>query len=182
MQTLRKVVFLDRDGVVNESPGAGRYVRTWREFRFRQGALAMLAELFANGYRLIVITNQQGIGKGSIDPDELERIHDNMCAVIERQGARLDGVYYCPHLESDGCACRKPRPGLIHDALAALDYEVDLQGSWFVGDSATDVEVGQAAGLQTLLVGAASQNGRLPSPTFAVQELGDVAETINTLL
>lgn len=179
MQTPRKVVFLDRDGVINDSPGPGRYVCTWPEFSFRDGARTMLAELFANGYRLIVITNQQGIGKGLIDPQELERIHDNMRAGIELGGAELDGIYCCPHLESDGCACRKPKPGLIFDALAALDYEVDLQGSWFVGDSATDVEAGQAAGLRTLLVGTPLQRGRLPCPTRVVENLNEVSETIS---
>ncbi len=180
MQPPRKVVFLDRDGVINESPGERRYVRTWREFRFRKGAIAMLAELFASGFRLVVITNQQGVGKGLVEVQELERIHDNMSEAIEQQGARLDGIHYCPHLASDGCACRKPRPGLIFDALAALEYPVDLQASWFVGDSETDIQAGHAAGLRTLLIGAAPPGAQLPSPTCVVKNIDDVAAEIAT--
>ena len=178
MKSPRKVVFLDRDGIINEPPGAERYVLGWREFRFRQDALPMLAALFANGYRLVVITNQQGVGKGLIDRSELQRIHDNMCAAIERSGAMIDGVHYCPHLETDGCSCRKPEPGLIFEAIDALDYEVDLEGSWFVGDSATDVQAGQAVGLRTLLLGPAAEQRTAPCPTCTVQRIRDIAETI----
>ena len=114
------MVFLDRDGVINEPPGAERYVCRWEAFRFQDGALEMLAELAALGYRLVVITNQQGIGKGLIDRGELERIHGNMCAEIGRRGAGIDGIFCCPHLETDGCGCRKPKPGLIFAALETL--------------------------------------------------------------
>ena len=174
MTAPERVVFLDRDGVINESPGAARYVRAWEAFRFREGALPMLAELAAMGFRLVVITNQQGVGKGLIEPDELERIHASMTAEIERHGARMDGVFCCPHLESDGCDCRKPKPGLIFDALKELDYEVDLSASWFVGDSATDVRAGQAAGLRTLLVGATPGGVLDPSPTVCVEQIKDI--------
>ena len=179
MNALRKVVFLDRDGVINEPPGAARYVCTWREFKFKEGALTMLSALFAKGYRLVVITNQQGVGKGLIDHDELKRIHANMCAVVERHGARIDGVYFCPHLATEGCECRKPMPGLIDQALKTLGYQIDLGRSWFVGDAPTDVEAGQRAGLRTVLVGTPHRRGQAPCPTLAVSELGDVARVID---
>ena len=178
MPAARPVIFLDRDGVINEPPGAERYVRRWETFRFKEGALAMLAELAALGYRLVVITNQQGVGKGLIGPSELERIHTNMSAEIERHGAGIDGIFCCPHLEAEGCDCRKPKPGLIFNALDELDYEVDLNRSWFVGDSATDVQAGQAAGLRTLLVGRVSQHSTVPSPTLVVKQVSDVGKTI----
>ena len=179
MNAPRKVVFLDRDGVINEPPGAARYVRTWREFKFKEGALTMLSALFAKGYRLVVITNQQGVGKGLIDHDELKRIHANMCAAVERHGARIDGVYFCPHLATEGCECRKPKPGLIDQALKTLGYQIDLGRSWFLGDAPTDVEAGQRAGLRTVLVGTPHRPGQAPCPTLAVSELGDVARVID---
>ena len=177
MTAARRVVFLDRDGVINEAPGAERYVRRWEAFRFREGALAMLAELAARGYRLVVITNQQGVGKGLIDPGELERIHAGMRAEIERHGAVIDGVFCCPHLEAEGCDCRKPRPGLIYHALQELGYAVDLNESWFVGDSATDVQAGRAAGLRTLFVGRGAPE---PAPTVCVERIGDVPGALPT--
>ena len=178
MTAAKRVVFLDRDGVINELPGRERYVRRWEAFKFREGALAMLAELRALGYRLVVITNQQGVGKGLIEPEELGRIHANMKAEIERHGACIDGLFCCPHLEAEGCDCRKPKPGLIFNALAALDYEVDLEGSWFVGDSARDVRAGQAAGLRTLLVGGPFRSAADPSPTVRVERISDIPENI----
>ncbi len=176
-KTARKVVFLDRDGVINEPPPE-RYVRTWREFKFRPGALAMLSALFAKGYRLVVITNQQGVGKGLIDRSELQRIHDNLCAAAERHGAQIDAIHFCPHLEAEGCQCRKPRPGLIHQALETLGYEVDLDRSWFLGDSPTDVEAGQRAGLRTVLLGGPCEQARPPHPTLIVPEIADVARVM----
>ena len=175
------MVFLDRDGVINESPGPGRYVCSVREFAFRKGALAMLAALVTKGYRLVVVTNQQGVGKGIIEPDELILIHDHMRGEMERAGASVAGIYYCPHRETDGCACRKPKPGLIFKAIDAQDRAVDLDGSWFVGDSARDIQAGQAAGLRTIWVGPRSQRNPTPfspTPTFAVDKICDVAETI----
>lgn len=174
----RKVVFLDRDGVINTSPGAQRYVLAWEAFEFRSGALAMLAELFSSGYRLVVITNQQGVGKGLIDARELDRIHANMGAAIEKNGARIDGIFHCPHLEAENCACRKPKPGLIFNALKSLGYEVDLEGSWFVGDSPVDMQAGRAAGLRTLLVGPPGKCPTDPLPTRCADRLSDIAAEI----
>ena len=178
MTAAKRVVFLDRDGVINEPPGVERYVRRWESFRFREGALPMLAELAAMGYRLVVITNQQGVGKGLIEPRELERIHANMSAETERNGARIDGIFCCPHLEADGCDCRKPKPGLIFDALEELHYKVDVSRSWFIGDSATDIQAGQAAGLRTLLLGGAPGVAEDPSPTVRVGRISDIPDSI----
>lgn len=178
MTTPQKVVFLDRDGVINEPPRTQRYVLNWKAFRFNRGAPEMLAALYAKGYRLVVVTNQQGVGKGLLDRVELQRIHDNMCAEIERYGARIDGVYFCPHLQADNCACRKPKPGLIFEALDALAYAVDLEGSWFIGDALSDVEAGQRAGLRTLLVGAPRDGKQTPSPTLHVRKISEIAELL----
>lgn len=177
-----KVVFLDRDGVINKSPGAGRYVQSWEAFEFKAGALEMLSGLYSRGYRLVVVTNQQGIGKGLIAPQELQRIHDNMCAAIRQHGAKVDAVLHCPHLESQGCGCRKPKPGLILAALDLLGYEVDRDGSWMVGDSPRDVQAGQAAGLRTLLIGEAATGSANapppPCPVARVEQLGEVVTII----
>jgi len=182
MTKAKPVVFLDRDGVINERPGAERYVRQWEAFRFKEGALPMLSELFATGYRLVVVTNQQGVGKGLVNPDQLERIHTNMIAEIHRHGAELDGVFCCPHLESEGCDCRKPKPGLIFKALKTLPYTVDLTASWIVGDSPSDIQAGQAAGIRTLLVGALRRDAADPSPTAQTNEIRDVFARISSAM
>ena len=160
-----KVAFLDRDGVINEAPGGSGYVVAWEQFRFIDGALDALRTLKDKGYRLVVVTNQQGIGKGLVDVAALEAIHRNLCACCARHGAALDGVFFCPHLASDGCDCRKPRPGLIHQAIR--DLAVDFSGSWLIGDSPRDIEAGAAAGLNTLLI-APEADSALSAPASAV--------------
>ncbi len=144
----------------------------------------MLKTFFVNGYRLVVVTNQQGVGKGLIELNELEHIHDTMCAAVARQGAQIDGVFYCPHLESEGCDCRKPKPGLVYRAIGALGCGVDLARSWLVGDSPRDIQAGHAAGLRTLLVGRPLEqtpsglSPPYPPPTCTVNKIDDVATTI----
>ena len=152
-QRSRKVAFLDRDGVINEAPAARRYLRTWEEFRFADGALNLLEALADAGFRLVVVTNQQGVGMGLVQQEALSAIHRNLCAAAAQRGAPIDGVFFCPHLAAQKCACRKPKPGLIRQALATLGYPVDMARSWMIGDSARDVEAGVAAGLRTLLIG-----------------------------
>ena len=171
---MKKVAFLDRDGVINETPGGHGYVETWRQFRFLDGALAMLRAVADKGYRLVVVTNQQGVGKGLVDIDALEAIHRNLRMAALEQGAEIDGVFYCPHLASDNCRCRKPKPGLIHQALESLDYPVCLSRSWMIGDSPRDIQAGAAAGLKTLLVGGQAKAMR-PRPTATAANLGQVA-------
>ena len=170
-----KVAFLDRDGIINERAPASDYVRSWSEFRFKDGALDMLAALREAGYRLAVITNQQGVGKGLVDAEALRRMHERMRAEAERRGGGIDGVFVCPHLATARCACRKPKPGLIHRALRRLGYPVDLERSWMVGDAPSDVQAGQRAGLRTLLVGASPEQVRQAAPTAAVLEVADIA-------
>lgn len=155
-QSVQKVVFLDRDGVINQAPSEGRYIESWAQFRFAHGALDMLRVLADKGYRLAVVTNQQGVGKGLVGLDAVQDIHRRMCAAAAVYGAEIDGVFLCPHLAAERCACRKPKPGLIHQALRTLGYPVDLANSWMIGDSATDIAAGTAAGLRTLLIGPPS--------------------------
>lgn len=163
----QKVAFLDRDGVINVAPAAGRYVLHWREFRFAEGALDMLRALANKGYRLVVATNQQGVGKGLMDAAALAAIHRNLCAACAAEGATIDGLFSCPHLAAANCGCRKPKPGLIHEALRRLPYAVDLSRSWMIGDSARDIEAGAAAGLRTLLLGAAAESAVQPDAVAA---------------
>ena len=171
----RKVAFLDRDGIINERAPASSYVRGWDEFRFKDGALDMLAALREAGYRLAVITNQQGVGKGLVDAEALRRLHERMRTEAERHGGDIAGVFVCPHLATARCGCRKPKPGLIHRALRTLGYPVDLERSWMVGDAPSDVQAGQRAGLHTLLVGASPEQIRQAAPTAAVLEVADIA-------
>lgn len=146
----RRVAFVDRDGVINERPAPHHYVESWDRFRFLPGARPLLAGLRSRGFEVVVVTNQQGVGKGIVAPDTLAAIHANMSRALATDGVPLAGVFCCPHLEGDHCFCRKPKPGLILRALNELSFLVDMPGSVMIGDAETDVLAGQAAGLRSL--------------------------------
>ena len=173
-----KAAFLDRDGVINEAPGGSGYVTDWAQFRFIDGALDALRALKDKGYRLVVVTNQQGLGKGLMDAATLASIHRNLRIRCAQHGASLDGVFCCPHLASEGCDCRKPRPGLIHQAIRELRLDLDFAGSWLIGDSPRDIQAGAAAGLNTLLIAPTADSMLHPPASAAAASLADAVRLL----
>lgn len=150
-----RVIFLDRDGVINhDSPD---YIKSWSEVRFIPGSLSAIRRLNEVGYTVIVITNQSAVQRGLISLDELERIHRRMQEAAAAEGGRIAAIFFCPHLPDEGCPCRKPRPGLIRAARAA--YAIDIEQSVMVGDSARDIECARRAGCG-LAVLVETGNGR----------------------
>ena len=147
-----KVAFLDRDGIINENMPDHRYVTNWSEFKFAVGAIEFLQGLVEREYQLVVVTNQQGIGKGLMSAANLEDIHEKMREALRTLGVEFVGIYHCPHLASANCLCRKPKIGLIQQAISAMGGEIDFQRSWLVGDSLTDIQAGANAGLRTILL------------------------------
>lgn len=145
----RPAAFLDRDGVLNRRAPPHQYIALPAQLRLLPGAGSALRSLQDMGLALVVVTNQQGVGKGEMTPNDLDAVHEVMSARLASFGVRLDGIYACPHLESAGCDCRKPRPGLLLRAAAELDL-APAQSVVF-GDSPADTEAGHAAGCGTLV-------------------------------
>jgi D-glycero-D-manno-heptose 1,7-bisphosphate phosphatase len=141
-------VFLDRDGVINHN--RVDYVKQWSEFHFLPGTLRAIADLTAAGYQIFVVTNQACVGKGLLSRADLEAMHARMLQHIELAGGHIGGVLYCPHRNDEGCACRKPAPGLLFRARD--EFGVDLQHAIMVGDSLTDMRTAAAAGVPAILV------------------------------
>jgi histidinol-phosphate phosphatase family protein len=141
-------VFLDRDGVINRR--RPDHVKSWAEFEFLPGALRALADLRAMNAPVVIITNQGAVGRGLISADQLRDIHIRMLRAIEAAGGHVSAIYACLHAPADGCACRKPKPALVHQA--AHDLHLDLPRSVMIGDSPTDLEAGRAAGCRPILV------------------------------
>ena len=142
-------VFLDRDGVINcDSPD---YIKSWAEFRFISGSRKAIARLTRAGITVIVITNQSAVNRGMVSLETLEQMHDRMCRAVVASGGRIAEIFFCPHRPGEGCACRKPEPGLI---LAAQNrHGIDLSKAVMVGDSAKDIHAGRTAGCgMTVLV------------------------------
>jgi D-glycero-D-manno-heptose 1,7-bisphosphate phosphatase len=143
-----KYVLMDRDGVINEdSPD---FIKTPDEWIPLPGSLEAIALLHKHGFIVVVITNQSGVGRGLLNTATLERIHAKMAAMAETQGGKIERIYVCPHAPDAGCACRKPKPGLLH--AFARDYRADLQNLPFVGDAMRDVQAALAAGAKPMLV------------------------------
>lgn len=144
-------LFLDRDGVINKKIENG-YIAKWDEFEFLPGVLEALEQLSHHFGYIIIVTNQQGIGKELMTEEHLEVIHQNMKAEIASSGGRVDAVYHSPYLESDNHVWRKPGTGMA--VQARRDFPaIDFNRSIMVGDSLTDMLFGEQLGMKTVLVG-----------------------------
>ncbi|WP_395750748.1 D-glycero-alpha-D-manno-heptose-1,7-bisphosphate 7-phosphatase [Prosthecobacter sp.] len=141
--TLRPAVFFDRDGVVNVSPGDG-YVLCWEAFHFAPGIIEALALCRERGYATVVVTSQQGVGKGLMTQEALDDVHARMQAELARHGAAFDGIYACTHL-AGSCTCRKPSAEMI--LTAQSEHGIDLTRSWLVGDHDRDIQMAINAGV-----------------------------------
>jgi D-glycero-D-manno-heptose 1,7-bisphosphate phosphatase len=146
----RPAIILDRDGVLNERPPKAEYVRSWDDFRWLPGAKEALKLLKIAGYRTVVVSNQAGVGRGIMSLEAVETIHARMIADAVSAGGSIDATYYCPHDWTDGCECRKPRPGLLFRAQREL--HLDLSRTLFIGDDERDAEAAEAAGCPFALV------------------------------
>lgn len=174
-------IFLDRDGVINTPPATKRYITRWEEFRFLPGALPALRQLRKTGRKIILISNQAGVERGIFPRARLQEITRKMLTAIRKHGGALHAVYYCTHIPERKCLCRKPRPGLLRKA--ARRFSLDLKQSILVGDNATDIETGRAAGCRTVLVlsGVTARKNvhRLnPKPDFVARDLPAAARWI----
>jgi D-glycero-D-manno-heptose 1,7-bisphosphate phosphatase len=147
---MTKAVFLDRDGVINQKPKEGEYITSWDDFHILPGVADGIALLNRAGYMVVVVTNQRCVAQGLLSVAELEKIHEQMSQALSRAGAKLDGIYYCPHDCGLSCNCRKPAPGMLLEA--AQIHGIDLGSSWMVGDSAIDMQAGKSAGCKTARV------------------------------
>lgn len=145
-----KIIFFDRDGIVNKRI-VGDYVRSIQEFKFLPGFLEIF-KIIPNNFICILITNQQGIGKGVMTESDLNIIHTYMQKELQfLTGRNFDDIYYCTSLASDNDFRRKPNPGMILEALSK--WEVDASCSWIIGDSVSDVQAGKNARTNTILIG-----------------------------
>ena len=143
-----KLIILDRDGVINHD--SDQYIKSPEEWKPIRGSLEAIARLGQWGYRVVVATNQSGVGRGFFDMDTLNAIHEKMNKAVSQVGGRIDAVFYCTHTEADNCDCRKPKPGMLEEI--ALRYNTTLAGVPVIGDSLRDLQAALAAGAQPMLV------------------------------
>lgn len=149
---MNKAVFLDRDGVINEVlTKRVKFVNKPERFYLLEGVGEAVARLNEAGYKIFVVTNQGGVGLGYMEEKMLHRVHEKMVSDLAEFGATVDDISYCPHKPHEGCACRKPEPGMIIDL--AQKHDIDMEKSYMVGDRDVDIMAGKSAGLTAILIG-----------------------------
>ena len=177
-----KFVFIDRDGVINRDPQEKLYVTSWSDFEFLPGALDALRDLTNKGYKIVIVSNQAGVGRGIYSKETLDEITAKMLGEIGLSGGRIHSAQYCIHKKEDNCDCRKPKTGLFK--MAAEGLQIDYKKTYFIGDSETDVAAGKAIGCKTILVlsGKTKNKGEASGwplkPDFIVDDLKSAVSII----
>jgi D-glycero-D-manno-heptose 1,7-bisphosphate phosphatase len=185
---MNKAVFLDRDGTVNEEVG---YMRDLSMLTLIPGVGQAIKKLNTEGFLVVLVTNQSGVARGYFPESLVHEAHARLDALLHKDGARIDAVYYCPHHPTAGttghtrvCACRKPGTGLIDQA--ARELAIDVHRSYMVGDKWSDVELGHRAGARSILVrsGFAADDpgnarpGHVADPDYTAHDLTEAADWI----
>jgi D-glycero-D-manno-heptose 1,7-bisphosphate phosphatase len=175
-----KLVILDRDGVINFD--SAQFIKTPAEWKPIPGSLEAIAQLNQSGYKVVVATNQSGVGRGLFDMDTLNQIHEKMHKALYTLGGRIDAIFYCPHAADSDCECRKPKPGMFKRISQTLN--IDLNGVPAIGDSLRDLQAGAAVGCQPILVHTGKGDktkaeGNLPEGTL---EFADLAQAVDWIL
>jgi rfaE bifunctional protein nucleotidyltransferase chain/domain len=145
-----RAVFIDRDGTINDNKNG--YVHSIEDFEFLPKTIRALRELSKTNYKIIIVTNQSGIGKGYYQEDHVKQLHRWLLKTLKDKGIRIDKIYYCPHTPEDDCACRKPKIGMLIEAVR--DFGISLSDSWIIGDDPKDVMMGRIANVKTIKLGS----------------------------
>ncbi|WP_407313953.1 D-glycero-beta-D-manno-heptose 1,7-bisphosphate 7-phosphatase [Pseudomonas sp. nanlin1] len=173
-----KLLILDRDGVINQDSDA--YIKSVEEWVPIPGSITAIADLSKAGWTVAVATNQSGIARGYYSLATLDAMHQRLRDLVVAQGGEVGLIVYCPHGPAEGCACRKPRPGMLE--TIAAHYATHLDGVWFVGDSLGDLQAAQATGAQPVLVktgkGINTLGKPLPAGTLIFEDLASVAQSL----
>lgn len=174
-----KLIILDRDGVINQD--SDKFIKSPDEWKPIPGSLEAIARLNQNGYRVVVATNQSGIGRGLFDMGTLNAMHAKMHKALAQFGGHIDAVFICPHAADDNCDCRKPKPGMMRQI--AERFHAELEGVPMIGDSVRDLQAAAEVGGQPILVetgkGRKTQEaGGLPAGTQAFADLSSAVDAL----
>lgn len=162
---MKKAVFLDRDGVINEVlTSRVKFVNQPEQLFFLPGVAESIRRLNEVFDYVFVVTNQGGVGLGFMKEEQLQKIHDHMVNELQKEGAEIKEVAYCPHKPKSGCACRKPNSKMIEDL--AEKYDVELSASYMVGDTDTDILAGKKAGTKAVFIGNNDSNADAEFPNL----------------
>jgi D-glycero-D-manno-heptose 1,7-bisphosphate phosphatase len=179
--TDKKLVILDRDGVINEDSDA--YIKTPGEWRPIEGSLQAIARLNRAGFKVYIATNQSGLARGLFTIETLNCIHQKMLDELQRHGGSVDAILFCPHKPDDQCDCRKPKPGLYQEIAGR--NKIALEGVPVIGDSLRDIEAALAVHARPILVrtGNGARTERDHAATLrGIEIYDDLASTVDNLI
>ena len=174
-----KLIILDRDGVINYD--SEQFIKSPDEWRPIPGSLEAIARLNHAGFRVVVATNQSGLGRGLFDMARMISIHEKMYKALAQVGGRIDAVFYCPHAADSDCQCRKPKPGML--AEIGQRFGVDMTGVPCIGDSLRDLQAAEAIGAQPILLLSGKgektlREGNFPKNTVIFPDLAFAATAL----
>ncbi len=174
-----KLIVLDRDGVINHD--SDEYIKSAEEWQAIPGSLEVIGKLYQNGYRIVVASNQAGLAHGKFNIDDLNATHKKMHTHLAQFGGIIEAIFFCPHGPDDGCACRKPKPGLFLDIAKRL--RVKLEGVMAVGDKLSDMQAASVAGASPALVRTGYgqtvvDNNEVPEGVPVYEDLSAVAASL----
>jgi len=152
-KTNNVAIFLDRDGTLIYDVG---YPKHPEQVKMKPGAIQTLKKLKDYGYKLVIVTNQSGIGRGILTVEDVEKVNKRLLAILARHGIKIDAIYYCPHAPEDNCSCRKPSPNML--LMASMDLNINLSSSYIIGDKRSDMEAGFNAGCKKIFLGIESSD------------------------
>lgn len=179
-ERLERYVILDRDGVINQDSDA--YIKSAEEWVPIPGSINAIAQLSAAGLDIFIATNQSGLARGLFDLETLDAMHQKMLALVEEAGGRIHSIVFCPHGPDEGCDCRKPQPGLVHQIEKIASRSAQL--AWFVGDTSKDILAARATGASPILVKTGKGQRTLDKGEHldGVRIADDLAEAANLIL
>jgi D-glycero-D-manno-heptose 1,7-bisphosphate phosphatase len=175
-----KLIILDRDGVINHD--SAQFIKSPDEWKPIPGSLEAISRLAESGYKIVIATNQSGVGRGLFDMDTLNAIHDKMIKAVAAVGGRIDAIFYCAHAADSTCNCRKPKTGMFEQI--AERFNVNMEGVPTVGDSLRDLQAGVSMGCMPLLVltGKGTKTATDPALPVGTKVFPDLSAVTNYLL
>ena len=175
----KKIVLIDRDGVINKKASRGEYISKWEDFEWINETRNAMKILAKSGIKFIVISNQAGISRGMVDNDNLDRIHNNMKYELIDDGIEILDIYVCPHHWNDKCWCRKPNPGMLFQA--SKDYLFRLDKTLFIGDDPRDCQTAWNAGSSSIFIGESKALSKLKSPQRPLLSVASITDSIDAI-
>lgn len=172
-----KAIFLDRDGTINDN-GNG-YIHKIEDFKFLPGVIDALQMLSKTEYKLIIITNQSGIGRGMYSEADFSELNDWFLTIVKNYGIRIDKVYYCPHAPEEGCLCRKPSIGML--IKASEEFSLSLNDSWVIGDDPKDIIMARTANVKSIKIGSKMPRKLKLQPNYYVKDLYEAVNIIKMM-